>query len=150
MPYTYDFPRPGLTADCVVFGRGGDGAMNVLLIQRKKDPFAGSWAVPGGFVNEGEDLQEAARRELWEETGLSELPLHQFHAFGRPGRDPRGWVVTVAYWAVVDPAAVQLRAGDDAARAAWFPLADLPPLAFDHDEMLQKAVAALEAARLRR
>lgn len=145
MPYTYRFPRPGLTADCVVFGIGGD-TLNVLLIQRKTAPFEGSWAIPGGFVNEGEELHEAAGRELREETGLGDLHLNQFHAFGKPGRDPRGWVVTVAYWTVVHADRVQLRAGDDAARAAWFPLTNLPPLAFDHDEMLAKAVAALQAA----
>lgn len=143
MPYTYDFPRPGLTADCVVFGLADEAPLQVLLIERAKYPFEGSWAVPGGFIEEGEDPLEAAQRELEEETGLANLPMNQFHSFGKPGRDPRGWVVTVAHWTVVRIDQVHPRAGDDAAKATWFPLNDLPPLAFDHDEMLEKAVAEL-------
>lgn len=143
MPYTYDYPRPGLTADCVVFGLAEEGPLQVLLIQRAKYPFEGCWAVPGGFVDEGETPLEAARRELAEETGLANLPMSQFYTFGKPGRDPRGWVVTVAHWTVVRTDQVQPRAGDDAAHARWFPLDNLPPLAFDHDEMLHRAVDAL-------
>ncbi len=146
MPYTYDFPRPGLTADCVVFGLADDAPLQVLLIQRAKYPFERCWAVPGGFVNEGEAPLEAARREMAEETGLADLAMNQFHTFGKPGRDPRGWVVTVAHWTVVRTDRVHLQAGDDAAAARWFPLNDLPPLAFDHDEMLAKATAALQQA----
>ena len=148
MPHTYDYARPGLTADCVIFGLADDSPLHVLLIERAKYPFEGSWAVPGGFVEEGEDLLEAAQRELEEETGLAHLPLNQYHTFGKPGRDPRGWVVTVAHWTVVRVDRVHPRAGDDAAKAKWFPLNDLPPLAFDHDEMLEKAVAALRQAIL--
>jgi 8-oxo-dGTP diphosphatase len=146
MPHTYEFPRPGLTADCVVFGLADDARLQVLLIQRAKHPFEGCWAVPGGFVNEGETPLEAAQRELAEETGLADLPMNQFHTFGKPGRDPRGWVVTVAHWTVVRIGQVDPRAGDDAAAARWFPLNQLPPLAFDHDEMLDKATAALRQA----
>jgi 8-oxo-dGTP diphosphatase len=143
MPYTYDFPRPGLTADCVVFGLADDGPLQVLLIERAKYPFEGSWAVPGGFVDEGETPLEAAQRELEEETGLADLPMNQFHTFGKPGRDPRGWVVTVAHWTVVRTDQVHPRAGDDAAKARWFSVNELPPLAFDHDEMLERATEAL-------
>ncbi|MHB8900596.1 MAG: NUDIX domain-containing protein [Thermoguttaceae bacterium] len=143
MPHTYDFPRPGLTADCVVFGFQEDAPLRALLVRRAKYPFEGRWAVPGGFVNEGESPLHAAQRELEEETGLAALPMTQFHTFGKPGRDPRGWVVTVAHWTVVRTDQVDPRAGDDAAAAGWFALDDLPSLAFDHDEMLQKAVAAL-------
>ena len=143
--YTYDFPRPGLTADCVIFGFGAaDAPLQVLLIERAKYPFEGSWAVPGGFVEEGEEPLQAAQREIAEETGLPGLPMHQFYTFGRPGRDPRGWVVTVAHWTVVQVDQVQPQAGDDAARADWFPLNDLPKLAFDHDEMIERAANALE------
>ncbi len=144
MPHTYDFPRPGLTADCVVFGLADDAPLQVLLIQRAKYPFEGCWAVPGGFVNEGETPLEAAQRELTEETGLAGLAMNQFHTFGKPGRDPRGWVVTVAHWTVVRTDQVHPQAGDDAAAARWFPINDLPPLAFDHDKMLEKATAALQ------
>lgn len=143
MSYTYKFPRPGLTADCVVFGLSDDGLLEVLLIQRGRPPFEGSWAVPGGFVEEGEAPLQAAQRELEEETGLADLSMDQFHTFGKPGRDPRGWVVTVAYWTVVRTNQVQPRAGDDAAEARWFPLDSFPSLAFDHDDVLEKAVAAL-------
>jgi len=146
MPFTYDFPRPGLTADCVVFGLADDDPLQVLLIQRAKYPFEGSWAVPGGFIEENEDPLEAAQRELEEETGLANLPMNQFHTFGKPGRDPRGWVVTVAHWTVVRVEQVNPVAGDDAAKTQWFPLDTLPPLAFDHDEMLERAVNALRAA----
>lgn len=143
MPYTYDFPRPGLTADCVVFGLADDAPLQVLLIERAKYPFDGSWAVPGGFIEDGETPLEAAQRELEEETGLANLPMNQFYTFGKPGRDPRGWVVTVAHWTVVRTEQVHLSPGDDAAKAEWFPLTKLPPLAFDHDEMLERATAAL-------
>ncbi|NLS91998.1 MAG: NUDIX hydrolase [Planctomycetaceae bacterium] len=143
MSYTYDYPRPGLTADCVVFGLAEEGPLQVLLIQRARYPFEGCWAVPGGFVEEGETLLEAARRELAEESGLADLPMSQFYTFGRPGRDPRGWVVTVAHWTVVRTDQVRPCAGDDAAHVRWFPLGNLPRLAFDHDEMLHRAVDAL-------
>ncbi len=146
MSYTYEFPRPGLTADCVVFGLSDEGPLQVLLIERGKYPFEGSWAVPGGFVEEGETPFEAAQRELEEEAGLANLPMNQFHTFGKPGRDPRGWTVTVAYWTVVRMDQVQPRAGDDAAKVGWFPVNNLPPLAFDHDEMLERAVAAIQQA----
>jgi 8-oxo-dGTP diphosphatase len=148
MPYTYDFPRPGLTADCVVFGLADDAPLQVLLIERAKYPFEGSWAVAGGFIEEGETPLEAAQRELEEEAGLAGLPMNQFYTFGKPGRDPRGWVVTVAHWTVVRVDQVQPRAGDDAAKTKWFPLNHLPSLAFDHDEMLERAVAALRQAVL--
>jgi 8-oxo-dGTP diphosphatase len=139
MPYTYDYPRPALTVDCVVFARDGDD-LQVLLIQRDKDPFAGGWALPGGFVEEGETLEQAARRELYEETGLSAIAIEQLHTFGQPGRDPRGWTVSVVYVALVNRADHQPRAADDARNVDWFPTGKLPPLAFDHEEILKVAV----------
>lgn len=139
--FTYDYPRPALTVDIVIATR--EPRPRVLLIQRRKDPFAGSWALPGGFVDENERLVDAARRELLEETGMIVEEIEQLYAAGDPGRDPRGWTVSVAYLAQVDPKNVTLRAGDDAAAAEWHPLDDLPPLAFDHGMLLARARARL-------
>ncbi len=137
MSYTYDHPRPALTVDIVLFQEGGGGT-EVLLIERGHPPFAGTWALPGGFVDEGEAPDEAALRELAEETGVTGVSLHQVGAFGEPGRDPRGWVVSVAYWARVSRPS-RIEAADDAADAAWWPLDDLPPLAFDHRQIVDTA-----------
>ena len=136
MPYTYEYPRPMVTVDAVVFRRRA-GVSEVLLIRRGRDPFAGCWALPGGFVEMDETLDTAAARELEEETGLTGIALEQFHAFGDPGRDPRGRSIAVAYWGMApEDAAVQ--GGDDAAEAAWFPISALPPLAFDHDGIIHR------------
>jgi 8-oxo-dGTP diphosphatase len=108
----------------------------VLLIRRKHEPFTGVWALPGGFVDQDEPLEAAARRELFEETGLRVEQLEQMHTFGDPGRDPRGWTVSVAHVAWVDPQLARPRAGDDASEADWHPLDRLPPLAFDHARVL--------------
>ena len=140
-PYSYEYPRPALTVDVAIVTR--EASPRVLLIQRKHDPFAGSWALPGGFVDEQEPLEGAARRELQEETGLSVEDLEQLHAFGKPGRDPRGWTVSVAFLARVDAAALKPKAADDAAAVNWFPLAELPPLAFDHADILARVRARL-------
>lgn len=134
-----DYPHPALTVDVVAFTQH-EGQPRVLLIRRRKPPFAGAWALPGGFVDVGESLEEAARRELEEETGLRDLQLKQFHAFGDPGRDPRGHTVTVAYWSWVPSDVMNhVRGGDDAAEARWWPLDDLPPLAFDHADIISYA-----------
>jgi len=147
LPYTYEYPRPAVTVDIAVFARRG-GALQVLLIQRKHAPFEGAWALPGGFVDEHEALEAAAARELREETGLTGVTLAQVGAFGRPGRDPRGHTVSVAFVALVDADRVSVAAGDDAARAEWHPWSALRvggaggrglPLAFDHDEVLAAA-----------
>jgi 8-oxo-dGTP diphosphatase len=132
--YTYDYPRPAVTVDIVVVSRGR--RPRVLLIRRRHDPFAGAWAIPGGFVDEGETLEAAARRELREETGLAVDDLEQVRTFGDPGRDPRGWTIAVAYLARVDASSVRPQAADDAAEVAWHPLDELPPLAFDHADIL--------------
>jgi 8-oxo-dGTP diphosphatase len=113
-----------------------DPRPRVLLIQRKSDPFAGSWALPGGFVEEGERLADAARRELREETGVTVAELEQLYTAGDPGRDPRGWTVSVVFLAKVDFDAVTAVAADDAGEVGWFPLDGLPALAFDHDMIL--------------
>jgi 8-oxo-dGTP diphosphatase len=143
MPFTYEYPRPALTVDCVVFGLD-DGELKVLLIQRALPPFEGRWALPGGFVQVDEDLEAAARRELAEETGLERLFLEQLYTFGARGRDPRERVVSVAYYALVKLEGHRIQAATDAKDAAWFAAADLPTLAFDHDEIVATALTRLK------
>lgn len=140
LPYSLsDFERPSVAADVVIFRMPPEG-LSVLLIQRKDPPYAQRWAVPGGFVNIDEDLEAAAKRELEEETGVTGIEIEQLYTFGNPARDPRGRVITVAYLALVAPEVSAIRAGDDASNAAWFSVNQLPPLAFDHDEMLKIAM----------
>lgn len=135
MPYTYPYPRPALTVDIALL-RPGAGGPEVLLIRRGHVPFAGCWALPGGFVDEGEPLKAAACRELQEETGVTGVTLRQLAAFGDPGRDPRGWTVSVVFWTWLAEGEFAVQAGDDAAAVGWWPLSALPPLAFDHDRIL--------------
>ncbi len=136
--FTYAYARPALTVDCVVFGFDGTG-LAVLLIRRGKPPFEGRWALPGGFVRLDETLEEAAERELAEETGLKGVYLEQLCTFGEVDRDPRERVVTVAYFALVKPGDPVTRASTDAAEARWFPVDRLPRLAFDHGGILAAA-----------
>lgn len=133
-----------LTVDCVVFGVRDD-RLEVLLIERGHPPFRGRWAIPGGFVDPPESLEAAARRELEEETGLRDLTLEQLHAFGDPGRDPRGHTVSVAFYSVVRSAEHAPAGADDASDARWFPVNELPRLAFDHDLVVELALARLES-----
>jgi len=142
MPATYEYPRPALTVDVVVFALDDDD-LKVMLIQRGLAPFAGQWALPGGFVRVDETLDAAARRELREETGLKDIYLEQLYTFGALGRDPRERVVTVAYYALVNLAGHDVQASTDAHNAAWFPVNDLPTLAFDHDQILLAAYERL-------
>ena len=135
--YTYDYPRPAVTVDVVIITPGRDP--HVLLIRRKADPFAGRWALPGGFIEMDEPLEAAARRELREETGVEAADLVQLGTFGDPGRDPRGRTISVVYLTRMSRDAVRVEAGDDAAAADWFPLKSPPPLAFDHDQILEAA-----------
>lgn len=138
MPGPERYQKPALTVD-IVLVVSMDGQHRVLLIRRKNPPFEGRWALPGGFVDPHEPLEDAARRELWEETGTRPAHLEQLHTFGTPGRDPRGWTVSVAYLAILDEQAarsLQPEAGDDAADVQWFALLAPPPLAFDHAEIL--------------
>lgn len=149
MSFTYEYPRPAVTVDAVVFGYD-QGELRVLLIERGEDPFRGAWALPGGFVTEDEDLDAAARRELQEETGITPVSLEQLRAFGTPGRDPRGHTVTVAFVALVKLADHAVKAATDAADARWFPANAPPPLAFDHADILECARAhMMEAVRTR-
>lgn len=133
-----------VAADIVVFTICAD-ALNVLLIERAHQPFKGNWALPGGFLNDNEGLDQCAARELAEETGVSGVYLEQLGSFGDPGRDPRGGVVSVAYFALVPADEHVLLASSDAASAQWFAFDDLPELAFDHDSILQAAHARLAA-----
>lgn len=144
MPFTYEYARPALAVDCVVFGVDED--LKVLLIQRAIEPFRGRWALPGGFVQMTETLDEAARRELLEETGLtSKVYLEQLYTFGAVERDPRERVVSVAYVALVKLLDHRVQAATDAREAAWFSLSDLPPLAFDHETIVARGVERLRS-----
>lgn len=140
--YRYEYPHPAVTVDCVVFGLA-DGELNLLLIQRGEEPYAGAWALPGGFVKIDEALETAARRELQEETGVSELYLEQLGAYGEPDRDPRERVITVAYMAIVNLFEHDVQAATDARRALWFSVDDLPELAFDHVDIVDAALQTL-------
>lgn len=139
--FAYDYPRPALTVDCVLVTR--ETRPCVLLIQRKHEPFAGCWALPGGFVDEHETLTTAALRELKEETGLVISELEQLYTAGDPGRDPRGWTVSVAFLARVEAKKLKAKAGDDAAAVKWFRLDSLPSMAFDHAMLLDRAKARM-------
>ncbi len=141
--YTYEHPRPSLTVDVAIFAIR-DEQLNVLLVQRAHSPFQGRWALPGGFVEMDEPLEHAAARELEEETGVDNAYLEQLYTYGDPGRDPRGRVVSVAYFALLPYNSLhQGEAGSDAAQVGWFPVEAVPELAFDHTEILDYATHRL-------
>jgi 8-oxo-dGTP diphosphatase len=140
------YRNPALTVDGIVLSRtAGESGLEVLLIERGIEPFRGCQALPGGFVEYGEDIERAIHREISEETGLTGLEFRQFHTFGRPGRDPRGHTVSVVYIAEVTGPRPEVLGGDDAAAAAWYPVDGLPELAFDHSDILKRALASLPA-----
>lgn len=143
MSFTYEYPRGALTVDCVLFGFD-EGDLKLLLIQRDLEPFAGMWALPGGFVRVDESLEEAALRELQEETGVTKVYLEQLYTFGAPDRDPRERVVTVAYYALVKLSNHRVKAATDARNAAWFAVSDLPGVAFDHEAVIETALERLK------
>ncbi len=140
--YCYDYPRPSVTVDIVLL-TDAFPRPEILLIQRKNAPFKGFWALPGGFIEMDETLEATALRELHEETGLSDVHLRQVATFGNPDRDPRGRVITVAYVGTVKKMEQRAIAGSDAAEVAWFSTDNLPPLAFDHGEIIQKTLEGL-------
>jgi 8-oxo-dGTP diphosphatase len=141
--YTYKYPRPAVTADCVVIGQADNGSRKVLLIRRGNEPYKDCWALPGGFLNMDETLEECARRELKEETGLMPTgEMVELKSFSTVDRDPRGRTITVAY--LIEMPLTEVRGADDAAEARWFPLDELPPLAFDHDEILKVALEKIQ------
>ena len=138
MEYTYKYPRPAVTADCMVITR--EAEPKVLLVKRGIEPFKGCWAFPGGFMNMDETTEECAIRELEEETGLKVTDLHQIGAYSKVDRDPRGRTITVAYLVIIDKP-VAVTGQDDAAKAEWWSVDELPPLAFDHNEILMDALS---------
>lgn len=131
-----------ISVDSVIFGYTG-GKLQIALIERKNSPFVGMWAIPGGFMEGDETVEQTALRELHEETGISEVYLEQFHVFSAPKRDPRGRTITVALFALINSDKSKLVATEDAEQAKWWPAYDIPPLAFDHNEIYNKALQAL-------
>ncbi len=144
--FCYEYPRPAVTTDCVLFAYDKSD-LKVLLIERKFEPHKGEWAFPGGFLNIDEELETGAKRELWEETGLKNIELEQLHTFGGVNRDPRARVISVVYFALIDLQKHKPIAGDDAKRAKWFSISDLPKLAFDHQQILDMALERLQKTR---
>jgi 8-oxo-dGTP diphosphatase len=136
MSYSYDYPRPAVTADIIILKTNEDQRF-VLLIERKHPPFEGMWALPGGFLEMNETLEEAALRELEEETGITGIELRQFHTFSKVNRDPRHRTITTVFIGYADKITVKPEAGDDAAKADWFAINNLPPLAFDHGMVME-------------
>ena len=141
--HTYKYERPALTVDCVVFGYEEE-VLKVLLIKRDIEPYKNGWALPGGFVRINETLEEAAIRELKEETSVENIYLEQLYSFGSIDRDPRERVVTIAYYALVKLSEHKAEGGTDASEAKWFPILDLPKLAFDHSEIIEQAFKRLQ------
>lgn len=145
MPHTYEYPRPALTVDCVIFGLDESHQLKVLLIERAHEPFKGQWALPGGFVDMEEGLERAALRELEEETGMKDVFIEQLYTFGAPERDPRGRVVSVGYYALVNLEEHPVQPASDAKKVKWFEINALPALAFDHSRILSVAISRLRA-----
>lgn len=144
MPYTYDYPRLALTVDAVVFRKKED-ILEVLLIQRKHYPFEGMWALPGGFVEMDETVEEAVVRELEEETHLKLEGLKQLHTFSELGRDPRGRTVSVTFYGLTSFENSNVKGGDDASDAKWYNIKNIPTLAFDHIEAIKMALSRLKS-----
>lgn len=146
--YCYDYPRPGVSADVVVFGYF-DQELKLLLILRKHDPFKGLWALPGGFMEINETIETCALRELREETAIQQAKLEQLYAFSAINRDPRSRIITIAFWTIINYKIDHIHAGDDAIEAKWFNFKSLPLLAFDHLEIINKAIEKLKTLNKR-
>lgn len=136
--YIYEWPRPMVTVDAVVYLKD-NGNLKFLLIQRGNEPFKGQWAFPGGFVDMDEELHDAVKRELYEETALQNIALTQMQTFGKLGRDPRGRMITITFIGKTTPENTNVKAGDDAHKAKWFEAENLPDLAFDHEDVMDFA-----------
>jgi len=140
--YCYEYWRPALTTDCVIFGYDPKEGLSLLLIERGLEPYKGKWAFPGGFLKEDETVEEGAVRELLEETGFEAKTVEQFGCFSDVNRDPRDRVITIAFYALVKMS--EVKGGDDAANAKWYKLSEIPTLAFDHDHILHVALSRLK------
>ena len=136
MIYTYAYPRPSVTVDVIIL-KDILSKPQLLLIERKHEPFKNKWALPGGFVDINEEIEDAADRELKEETFISEINLEQFETFGKIGRDPRGRTISIVYFGILENSSLEIKAGDDAKDFNWFDIVDLPELAFDHGEIIK-------------
>jgi 8-oxo-dGTP diphosphatase len=146
--YIYDWPRPMVTVDTVVF-TFQNNRVKLLLVKRGNEPFKGKWAIPGGFIEIDEELEDAAARELQEETGLANVSLEQMHTFGRCGRDPRGRQITVVFMGIAAKGQNKVKGGDDASKAKWFDIENLPKdMAFDHSEVAKFAVKRLKKKKV--
>ena len=144
MNYTYDYPHPAVTTDIVIFTIRQD-ELKILLIKRALQPHKGEWALPGGFIMLEESLEEGARRELEEETGVKDVYLEQLYTFGQPDRDPRERVITVAFYALIPSDEIEITAATDAEGVSWFGMKEVPELAFDHENILTMANERLTA-----
>lgn len=141
--YSYKYPRPALTTDAVVFSVENN-EIELLLIQRKHEPWKGMWALPGGFLEVDETCEQGAKRELEEETGLTGIELHQLYVYDAVNRDPRERIITVAHWGITQKSKHNAKGRDDAKEARWFNVKNLPPLAADHKEIIEKALHLME------
>jgi 8-oxo-dGTP diphosphatase len=137
--YTYEYPRPAVSADIAVFRQAGQ-SLEILLIRRKNPPFQGSWALPGGFLEIDETLEQTAARELEEETGLKDVDLKQFKTFSNVDRDPRTRVITTVFYGIVPLENSVAKSGDDAEKAEWFAVNKLPELGFDHSDIIRQII----------
>lgn len=146
MPYTYEYPRPAVTTDCLIFSRS-DEQLYLLLIQRDSPPFEGKWAFPGGFIEIDENIDDAAYRELKEETNIDNIKLYQFKTYGQVDRDPRGRTISIVYYGFISSGNTESKAGSDARETKWFPTNNLPELAFDHDKIIREALDYLDKFR---
>jgi 8-oxo-dGTP diphosphatase len=143
MPYTYEYPHPAVTVDCIIFAMH-ENDLKILLIQRRADPYRECWALPGGFVEIHESIEEASRRELFEETGVKNVFLEQLYTYGDPKRDPRERVISVAYYSLVQLSEHAIRAASDALNVCWYPIHKTPKLAFDHEKIVKMAIKRLQ------
>jgi len=139
----YKYPRPAVTTDSVIFGFD-ESDLKILLIKRGIEPYKNSWALPGGFVRETESADDGAKRELKEETGLENIYIEQLYTFSKPDRDPRGRVISIAYFALVKLSDYSPKGGTDASEAKWFSVNDIPNLAFDHEKIIHTALSRLK------